>query len=331
MPLPLIPLIIGGGTVLFGLGKGIKAAKDTGEAKDVNKRANRILDNAKEHLELCRKESGLSLEVLGGKKISVLDKEMTRFVQSFEKLKNVDFQSSVGIDELRLDKQALEDLKKMGGYAASILGGTVGGTLGGALTAFGAYGLASTIGVASTGTAIAGLGGAAATNATLAFLGGGSLAAGGLGMAGGMAVLGGLVAGPALAIMGLIVGAKAKANLDNAYSNLAEGRKIAEELNTAAVLVNGIRRRAYMFERLLVRLEALFFPLVIRMENTIASRGVDFLDFTKEEQGSIACAGSLAGAIKKVLDTPILTQEGKLTDESARVAETMKGVIDKFR
>ena len=57
-----------------------------------------------------------------------------------------------------------------------------------------AMGIATTFGVASTGTAISALSGAAATNAALAWLGGGVLAAGGGGMAAGKALL--LLAGP---------------------------------------------------------------------------------------------------------------------------------------
>lgn len=55
-------------------------------------------------------------------------------------------------------------------------------------------GIATTFGVASTGTAISTLSGAAATNAALAWLGGGALAAGGGGMAAGNAFL--ALAGP---------------------------------------------------------------------------------------------------------------------------------------
>jgi len=57
-----------------------------------------------------------------------------------------------------------------------------------------AMGIATTFGVASTGTAISTLSGAAATNAALAWLGGGALAAGGGGMAAGSAFL--ALAGP---------------------------------------------------------------------------------------------------------------------------------------
>lgn len=57
-----------------------------------------------------------------------------------------------------------------------------------------AMAVATTFGVASTGTAISALSGAAATSATLAWLGGGALAAGGGGMAAGSALI--ALAGP---------------------------------------------------------------------------------------------------------------------------------------
>ncbi len=56
----------------------------------------------------------------------------------------------------------------------------------------GAMGLATSVGVASTGTLIGSLSGAAAWNATLAWLGGGAIAANGGGMALGSVVLGGI-------------------------------------------------------------------------------------------------------------------------------------------
>lgn len=54
--------------------------------------------------------------------------------------------------------------------------------------------IATTLGTASTGTAISALSGAAATNAALAWLGGGALATGGGGVAAGEAFL--ALAGP---------------------------------------------------------------------------------------------------------------------------------------
>jgi hypothetical protein len=335
MPIPfLVPIGIAIAAAALGAGKGIKAGIDNKDAKDLNKSANEIITEAKKELEEARQASNTALEALGSKKLFILDNSIKRFIASFEKLKNVRLEDSAGLDELnkfRFDKQSADELKEMKDYISSLLGGAAAGALGGALAAFGAYGAAMTFGTASTGTAIASLGGIAAYNATMAFLGGGALAAGGLGMAGGMMVLGGLVAGPALAIMGFIVGAKAAANLDNAKSNLAEAQKIAGELKTMCVLCHSIQRRSYMFERLLIRLDALFFPLIFGMETIISQKGDDWHGFNDEEKKTIAAAASIAKAVKTVLDTPILTEEGKITEESAQVAGEIKPFIDAYK
>lgn len=95
------------------------------------------------------------------------------------------------------------------GVASALAGGAGGAAAGAAVGGAAAYGTfmaAATFGTASTGAAIAGLGGAAATNAALALLGGGTLAAGGAGIAGGTALLAGIAAAPALilAVGGLV-------------------------------------------------------------------------------------------------------------------------------
>jgi hypothetical protein len=317
-----------------GVGKGIKAGVDTKKAGNVNSQANNLLSESKDTLEYARRASGQGLEILGRKKIFIVDRAISRFVVSFGKLKNVEIGESVGLVELskfQMDKQSFDEMKQLGGYVSSLLGGVAGGALGGALTAFGAYGAATMFATASTGTAIATLSGAAATNATLAFFGGGALAVGGLGIAGGTAVLGGLVAGPALAIMGFVAGAKASTNLNKAYSNLAEAQKIAEELQTATVVCNAIRRRSCLYERLLIRLDALFAPLIFEMEGIIREKGEDYTNFDNREKQTIAAAAAVAAAIKTVLDTPILSEDGKLTEESETVAEEIHEGIFKNR
>lgn len=101
------------------------------------------------------------------------------------------------------------------------------GVSAGVSTALGTWALVSSIGTASTGTAIAGLSGAAATNATLAWLGGGVLAAGGGGMAAGTVVLGGIVAIPALILTGV-------------FSHLKANRQIAEIENKMQEIIKSI-------------------------------------------------------------------------------------------
>ena len=324
MPIPFLFIAAGVGTALFGVGKGVKAGVNQKEASDTNRTSNDKVEHAKERANESRKNCGNAIDRLGKRKVAILDGSIKDFIKEFDKLNHVELSESCGLNELQklvLDKKSFSDLRELQGVASSLAGGLASGAMAGALTAFGAYGVAGALATASTGTAIASLSGAAATNATLAFFGGGSLAAGGLGMAGGTAVLGGLVAGPALAVLGVIMDAKASKNLEAAYSNLAKANEFEEEMKTAVDLCNGIRRRSAMFNRFLIRIQTFFDPLVYEMSEIINQRGTDFRKFSDDEKKVVASAMSMAGAIKAVLDTPILDEDGNLTRESGMIIE----------
>ena len=323
MPIPLIFIGIAAVTGATGIGKTIKAGVDQSKAKQINTDANERVENAVERLDILRKECGAALEALGNEKVFVLNENMVSFVNDFQKIKNVDFRESVGLSELsklHIDQKEFEELGQLTNFAFELSKGSIAGAAGGAMTAMGAYSAAGALATASTGTAISTLSGAAASNATLAFFGGGSLATGGLGMAGGAAVLGGLVAGPALLVMGIITGAKAGKNLENAKANLAQADVICEELDAGADQCIAIRRRTTMFYHLLARLDAKFLPLIYRMQEVLRDEGDDYSLYSDEAKKVVVSAASIAVTIKAVLDTPILTESGELTEESRIVA-----------
>lgn len=331
MPLPLIPIAIAmGASALFGAGKTAKAVINSKEADKLNDAASYIINNSKDSLELAKGVCSNNLKNLGFKKAYVLNDTVIKFIASFEKLKNINFQSSVGMDELNkfiTDEAKFKEIKEMSILASSIIQGVGGGAVAGAAIAFGAYGAVGALGAASTGAAISTLSGAVATNATLAFLGGGTIAAGGLGVAGGMAVLGGMVAAPALLVIGLISDSKASAKLDEAKANLAEAKTIAEGLKNMEIMAYALSRRAQMFNRLLMKLDSYLAPLVYEMENIIASKGEDFSKFDENEQEMIAKAVSIVKSVKTVLDTPIIDDNGGVTEESLLVAKNANAII----
>lgn len=334
MPIPFLAIAGLGVLGLAGAGKSIKAGIDNSDAKDNNEIARQNVDRAKKEAELARERCQISIQQLGERKVELLDVEVKRFVKAFEKIKNIELENSQGLEELqkfKADKISFGKLRELSDMATSLAQGIAGGTALGALTAFGAYNGAMLFASASTGTAISALGGAAATNATLAWFGGGSLAAGGLGMAGGTMVLGGLVAAPALLVLGIVAGSKASANLEKSYANLAKSREFAEEMKTVRTLCLGIRLRANMFERLLIRLNGYFQPSVKALENLVDTRGEDFRTYTLEEKQIVASSVAIAQAIKAVLDTPILTEEGVLTEESESLALQMQEKLSVFR
>ncbi len=331
MPLPILFIGIAAATGSLGIGKTIKAGVDANEASKINKSAQELVEDSSKRMDMQRKACGVSLERLGEQKLFVLNSSMNDFLNSFSKIKNVDFRDSEGLEELKnfhIDSKYFAEMKLMVNFAGSIAGGAAAGTAGGALVAFGAYGAAQALAAASTGTAIASLSGAAATNATLAFFGGGSLAAGGLGMAGGTAVLGGLVAGPALMVMGFVAGAAAKKNLEKAYTNRDEAIQIYEQLSAASLQCESIRRRTYMYYNLLARLDAYFLPLIYQMEDILKNEGDDYRLYKSESKKAIASCASFAVTIKTLLDTPILTEEGYLTEESAEAVEKVEGKLE---
>ena len=149
-------------------------------------------------------------------------------------------------------------------------------------------------------------------------------------MAGGTAVLGGLVAGPALMVMGFIVGAAAKKELEKAQINQAEAIRIYEELSAGSTQCEAIRRRTYMFYHLLARLDAVLLPLIYRMEDIVKDEGDDYARYSPDAKKAVASCVSAAVTMKAILDTPILTDDGLLTEESRTKMESGKEAIRKL-
>ena len=326
MPIPLVFIGIAAVTGAVGAGTTVKAGVDQSHAKKLNLNSEERLKQAGERLDVLRKQCGDSLESLGGEKLAVLSGSLKDFVDVFSNIKNVDFTDSVGLQELskfHIDQKSFGEIGKIDGFVKTMTTGALSGITGGALAAFGAYSAAATFASASTGTAIASLSGAAATNATLAFFGGGSLAVGGLGVAGGTAVLGGLVAGPALLVMGIIANNKAGKSLENALASSAEVDVAIEQLETANIQCIGIRRRTYMFYGLLARLDSFLLPLVFDMKDIVKNEGYDYSTYSAESKKIVARAASVAVTIKSVIDTPILSENGELIEESG---ETFKRI-----
>lgn len=168
-----------------------------------------------------------------------LYKSLTSIQEQFDRIRNVPSEQKLQYEELkqiRLNwKQQADkidkDYKNVTVKNAGV--GAAGAGLGVAVVTMGptvAMGVATTFGVASTGTAISTLSGAAATNAALAWLGGGALAAGGGGMAAGNAFLalagpvGWAIAGVSLLASGLIFwkSKSDKNHLENVFIAISE-------------------------------------------------------------------------------------------------------------
>ena len=306
------------------------AKSDFDDASETNERAQRIYDQASRELERTREATQESLNDLGELKFSLYENRLIPFVAAFKQIHNIDFQHDAIGDELQLavsenDMAAIETaaLKMTDVVSGGVVSLGAGGLAG--LAAYGSVGLLAS---ASTGTAIASLSGVAATNATLAWLGGGALSAGGFGMAGGTAVLGGIVAGPVLAVGGMMLASKAEEAKHNAYSNLSTARVAAEQMETANVAAQGVHTRIKEIHQVLGKLEDTFEPLLDGLQSLVThspknwSGKLDYMKLSKEDQVGIMVSMMMAKTIKNVLETPILDEQGLITEASGAVIDT---------
>lgn len=337
MPLPLISAAIALGSLLGG------AAKKAWNACDMMDEAKKIADDAGHRVHLLdevindRKAiAEQNLTSLGQLKLNILSGNIHSFVDEFSKMKNVNFNDSIGIDELKNfnpSNQEFIQLKTASLNAVKITSGIGGATICGVLAAAGAYGAVGYLATASTGAAIAGLSGAAATNATLAWLGGGTLASGGLGIAGGTVVLGGLVAAPAVLIAAWWWECKAEEALNKAKAYNCKAEEWIANANKINAYLKAVTERAKQIEKLLADFDRMLAEqLDIMLKNLRKNQSYDWNDYSVSDQKQIAITALLTKAIKQVIDTPLLYEDGTLADESSFVETyrnaSYKGVLD---
>ena len=213
------------------------------------------------------------------------------------------FRSQAENIELEYNKA---DVKAAGQCAAGVGAGVAVVTLGPTV----AMGVATTFGVASTGTAISALSGAAATNAALAWLGGGALAAGGGGMAAGSAFL--ALAGPiGWAIAGLSIIASGlmffktkgdKERLENIYARISN-----RDVKTYELAIVELSERIKRIIDETGKLETAI--------KKIETFGTDYSQMTEEQQYELGAYVNLMEASTMLLVNSILSLQPKFAEQ----------------
>ncbi|ANB03020.1 hypothetical protein [Ectothiorhodospira sp. BSL-9] len=318
MPLPLIVPIAVGLAGLYGAGKGAKAAIDNSDAKDLNRRSERIVEEAQNSIENSRLECHARLEDLGKRKLKAIEVGIGRFVDVYSRMENVE------LDDFNLNENGLPQKKeetpelmmKEFEFLAESGKGVGAGALGGGLAAFGAYNGTMMLAASGTTTAISSLSGAAATNATLAWLGGGTLASGGLGMAGGVMVLGTLAAGPALLIFGSILGAKADKNLSDAKANLEKAKTFEEESKLVIARLTGIIDAATLASNVISKARSRLRRSLDALEKVQSTQGVDYRSYSREQKEVVVIAVKYTQLIRVLVELPLLSEKGDLIEAS---------------
>lgn len=315
MPVPIILGAVAAGTALYGAYKGVSGVIDQSNASDINKEARTTVDKANSEVDFQRQSTSKTLEEYGKRKLRAFDSVIEDFLVTFGRLKNVELIDSPELEKLKMEDFSNKTLSGLRGDYQALKDAGLGlgaGVSGGAALAFGAYNGTMMLATASTGTAISTLGGAAATNATLAWLGGGAIATGGGGMALGTMVLGGIVAGPALAIFGHIMGNKGEEALNTARTNLEQAKTIQEEAKLVVTSLKAIEEVALLADTTFSKVNRELRRAVQSLEDVIDTYGEDFKAFTQKSREVVFKTVKYAQLIKAMIDTPILDTDGKL-------------------
>lgn len=190
--------------------------------------------------------------------------------------------------------------------------GATGACIGVGVAALGptaAMSVATTFGVASTGTAISSLSGAAATNAALAWLGGGALTAGGGGMVGGSALL--ALAGP----VGWSISLVSILSSGWMYLKAKSNKKLLE-----TVFMNILKREEKKYELSIIELK----KRITRIKDEtsklrtaiveIGEFGLDYDKMTEQQQYSLGTYVNLMYASSQLLINPIMGLKPNYTE-----------------
>lgn len=276
------------------------------------------LQIAQQKAEAAAKKTNKRIEELG-KHTSALYTSLTTIQSLFERIRNVPEDDKLKYDKLKAIrvhwKQQAENIEleykksevKAAGQGAAGVGAGV------AVAALGptaAMGIATTFGVASTGTAISTLSGAAATNAALAWLGGGALTAGGGGMAAGSAFL---------ALAGPVGWAIAGISIVSSGLMFYKTKNDKEKLENIFTLISNRDVKSYelaiieLSERIerIVNEAGKLSEAIIKIETF----GIDYTKMSEAQQYELGAYVNLMEASTRLLVNPILGLQPKYTEQ----------------
>jgi hypothetical protein len=228
-----------------GAKKGYQGVTSIQRAREIGQAAQARYDDAMGLLEVARASVNAEADAFGMFKLEVARDTLGEMVYLLNELQRrgriSSFDTLAGVDfpAYRL----VTTMKELSTTATSVLGGVVLGALKGSLTTAALYGLAGSVGIASTGAAIGGLSGVAFESATLAWLGGGALTASGYGMVGGMWVLGSVFTAPVVLIVGYTLAAKGEQALTEASRFAGEVDQAVEQMQTMRAAMQQMRAR----------------------------------------------------------------------------------------
>lgn len=318
-----IPFLIAGASLLagaVGIAGHIDAKETNDKAIKKAEMAEEIYNTSKASFEKAKSNMEEHFFSLGNTKKEILETSINQFVEDYKKIKDIHFNSSNDIYEISNLQISSNDILELANivdiYSTSALSGATGVATG-AIIGLAANGtlpiVAGALKIAAAGVAIGEIGGAA------------SLAGSALSLGVAATPLASIVA-PVVLFTGISASSKADENLSKAEVMYSKAKSASEKMKLYEDICNAATIKSDMFKALLIELNEIFAQCVALLNDTVRMRSVQFRgnqipfdELSIEEKNLLMVTGSLAKAVKTVIDAPILDENGKISQESEEV------------
>ncbi|GAA7102686.1 hypothetical protein HpBGD16_08390 [Helicobacter pylori] len=143
-----------------------------------------------------------------------------------------------------------------------------------------------------------------------------------------MAVIGWLVAGPALAILGVLSAAEMEKKRDDAKAYLSQVEAVAKKADVIVDNLQAVRKVVDLFTKQITRIDTLFFSLSQDAIATMKKHHYDTSLYNQEERDQLCVTVSTLSSLSAFLKVPIMDEHQKLNEKAQKALNLMKNQMD---
>ena len=324
MPFPVIPVVVASGITALVTYVGVRMAMDEkcehphDDTGDAGKIAWKMFYEARRLLEVRREKTQGKLESLGRQKAGAFESALIPFEETFSRIRNVDLGDvdlpPVPAEVVRGIAPGSAKTRRVSAHMAEAVAGGVDALGPDALAGLAVFGSSGVLLPESGGSAVPAPSGVAAGNDTLAWLRGGALPPGERGTV----IFGRVAAAPVLLVNGTMLSSQTDVEaVVKALSNLLDAEAAARDLGRKATEVREALKRLAE-GRLSDDLTAL---------RDLVSANDDYRTYGRPEKTLVGRAASLAKTARDVAETPLLDEDGRITDAIRKKLKRAKKVL----
>ena len=130
-------------------------------------------------------------------------------------------------------------------------------------------------------------------------------------------------------IPGMIV-EDSKRNLSAARSQLSAANAVYSQAQSIAEVYDAIIGRADRIAKLLMNMNALFIGVITESQRLIEKNGLDIRNYSEKEKSTLVLCVNFAVAMTKLLDIPVLDENGKIAQAAVEMIENGEAYLSKI-